>query len=140
MFRHLVLTPQPRECIDCSTRSDSTKGAGNPPFLHCSGARTFVLMECPFGHLLVLFYGEGHSGRACCRPGFLDRASAIWLSWSVASSPHLFRLSWSALNKAGYWSPKQLSQTAFLERPPKLNSSSLEGREEKIFFHPSRYY
>lgn len=126
--------------VDCLTRSHSMKGAGNPPFLHCSEARTYVCMECPFGHVLVLFYGEGHSGRACCRPGFLDGASAIWLSWSVASSLHLFRLSWSELNKAGYWSPKQLSQTAFLERSPRLTSSSLEGREDIFLFHPSRYY
>lgn len=114
------------------------KDAANPP-IHCSEERTHVLMECPFGHVLVLLHREGYSGQACCRLGFLDGANAIWLSWSAALSLHLFRLSWSRLSiKLCYWTTKQFSQKTFLEHPPEQNSSHLEGVEEIFLSHPRR--
>lgn len=72
---------------------------------------------------LALRHREGPSGQAC-RPGFGDGASVFWLSGSAASSQHLFRLCGPSSAKLLHWTPKQRSQTAFREHPPKVNSSS----------------
>lgn len=73
--------------------------------------------------VLALPHREGSSGQACGL-GFLDGASAIWLSWSADSSQHLLRLSGPSSVKLCHWTPKQRSQTTFQLIPPNVNSFS----------------
>lgn len=63
-----------------------------------------MLMESPLGHVAGWGTGRAYSGRTCCRLGFLDEASDIWLSWSAASSAapslHLFFVPQTQLYRA----------------------------------------
>lgn len=84
--------------IDATT-PPSTVGVGG------KWGRAHVLLEC------ACPVSQGGTFRASLQAEFLDRgSSAIWLSWSAASSQHLFRLCGPSSVKLCHWTPKQLSQ------------------------------
>ena len=61
--------------------------ATRPPVLQCfREERPHVLRESSPGRVAGCGAGQGHSGRACPRPGFLEGARDIWLSRSATSS------------------------------------------------------
>ena len=82
--------------------------ATRPPVLQCfREERPHVLRESSPGRVAGCGAGQGHSGRACPRPGFLEGARDIWLSRSATSSvaPVPF-FSWVQLYT---WLPRGLS-------------------------------